>query len=146
MAGVPHPPLRAVVSVLGCGRWLIKNNPWLLNEPFQPSQEVFQPRIARLYRIQLLCQGQRRQTLAGVTSASRPSSFFPSHSVFPSAGVLGGTEDGKVAAQAVGCGSLGAHPFLLDAVGEYIAINPSFEDGCKPEMQCLKSYAMSELY
>lgn len=27
MAGVPHPPLRVVVSVLGCGRWLIKNYP-----------------------------------------------------------------------------------------------------------------------
>lgn len=27
MAGVSHPPLRAVVSVLGCRRWLIKNYP-----------------------------------------------------------------------------------------------------------------------
>lgn len=104
MAGVLHPPLRAVVSLLRRRRWLIKNYPWLLNEPVQPSQEVFQPRIARLYCMQLLCRGQRRRTPAGATSASRPSSFLSLPSVFPSASVLGGRGGGKVAAWAVGVG------------------------------------------
>lgn len=117
MAAVSHPPLRAVVSVLGCRRWLIKNYPWLLNEPIQPSQEVFQPRIARLYRIQLLCQGQRWQILAWSTGASRPSSFLAW--CFPSASVLRGTEIGKVATRQWGVGLLVR--ILLGAVGENTA-------------------------
>lgn len=39
-----------------CAGWLRKNDRRVLNEAFQPSQEVLQPRSAGLRRIQALCR------------------------------------------------------------------------------------------